>query len=214
MTRGSGAGGAEGSARVGWVLVVVGMLLAGVAVALVVRDRDAPGTDASTTIQMPPATRDATPTAAPPPATPAPTAAEPAGPVVADPDAPWSADVDPGAYAEGLFVGTNDARAAQGLAALAWSDCAATQAVARAQALVGHDLEHAPLDPVFAACPSSEVAENLSRGAGTARRVVDLWLGSPGHRANLLATDLDELGVGCARDDDVLVCSQVFLGHA
>ena len=204
MTRRTGAGG------VGWVLVVVGMLLAGVTVALVVRDRGA--ADTSLTVQMPPATRDARPTGTPP-TTPAPTGVEPPGSVVADPDAPWSADVDPAAYADGLFVGTNDARAAQGLAALAWSDCAASQAVARAQALVGHDLAHAPLDPVFAACPSGQVAENLSRGAGTARHVVDLWLGSPGHRANLLATDLDELGVGCVHDGAGLVCSQVFLGH-
>jgi uncharacterized protein YkwD len=199
------------------VLVVAGMLLAGVCVALLVRAWGADDTVA--TIEMPPATRAATPTT---PVTPAPTTGPaptealppPAAVASADPDAPWSADVDPAAYAQGLLVGTNEARAAEGLATLAWSDCAAGQAVARAQALVGRaELEHAPLDPVLDSCASSRAAENLSRGAGTARRVVQLWLGSPGHRANLLATDLDRIGIGCARDGDVLVCSQVFLGH-
>ncbi|MBO9553122.1 MAG: hypothetical protein J7523_00850 [Cellulomonas sp.] len=196
--------------------MVVGMLLAGVCVALLVRGGGADGASSSTTVGMPPPTSvtvtappAGTVTVAPPTATP-PSAGDA---VSADPDEPWSPDVDPAAYARGLFVGTNEARADAGLPALTWSECAADQAVARAGALVGEPLEHAPLGPVLDTCASSLAAENLSRGAGTARRVVTLWLGSPGHRANLLAPDLDRLGVGCAHDGDDLVCAEVFLGH-
>lgn|GEM_PF-1659083 len=212
MTRDRRPGSPTGAARTGWVLVVAGMLLAGVCVALLVRQG---GGDDTLTVEMPPATRVASPTATAPPVTAPPTEpAEPTPPPAADPDTAWYSDVDPVAYAQGLFVGTNDARAAEGLPALTWSGCAADQAVARAGALVGHELEHAPLDAVLDACGSSKAAENLSRGAGTARTVVGLWLDSPGHRANLLATDLDRIGIGCARDGDALVCAQVFLGHA
>ncbi|MGY4643717.1 CAP domain-containing protein [Cellulomonas sp. URHB0016] len=220
MTRGRPVGAPAGAARTGWALVVAGMLLAGVCVALLVRQA---GGDGPATIQMPPATRAATPAPTSPPAGAAPSGApetaEPppaaaADPGAADPDARWSADVDPAGYARALVVGTNDARAAAGLPALSWSDCAADQAVDRARALVGRELAHADLEPVIDGCASSKAAENLSRGAGTARAVVGLWLDSPGHRANLLAPDLDRVGVGCARDGDTLVCSQVFLGHA
>jgi uncharacterized protein YkwD len=84
----------------------------------------------------------------------------------------------------------------------------------RAADLVGEDaLEHAPLGPVLAACAGPTVAaENLSRAAAEPPAVVDAWLGSPGHRANVLDPTLDELGVACVADGDQVLCSAVFLG--
>lgn len=128
---------------------------------------------------------------------------------------PWSADdADPVAYAAELVVETNAARADEGLAALTVSDCAATEASARAEELTGgEELEHATLAPVIEACaPASTAAENLARAAATPHDVVDAWLASPGHRANLLDPDLDQVGIGCLLDGAEMLCSQVFLG--
>lgn len=136
----------------------------------------------------------------------------------ADPDATVDAAADPEAYARELFRSTNEARAADGLAALAQDDCAADEAGRRAADLVGRPLEHAPLDPVITACSpaAGSAAENLSRASAPAPDVVDAWLGSPGHRANVLDATMTAVGIACVPDpseaDDALVCSQVFLG--
>ncbi|MDC7121648.1 CAP domain-containing protein [Cellulomonas fimi] len=206
MTGGPTTGGAPGgsddrpapvpaasSARWGWVLVAVGLLLAVVTVVAWFATRPDGGTAASQQ------------TTSTPPSPPA---------ASVDPAAPWSADEEPGAYAQRLVTGTNAARADEGLPTLAWSECAAEQAAARADALVGAaELTHAPMDDVMAACAVSVAAENLSRGAAPAQDVVDAWLASPGHRANLLDPELTSVGIACAREaDETLTCSQVFLG--
>ncbi|KRD43095.1 hypothetical protein ASE38_02110 [Cellulomonas sp. Root930] len=128
---------------------------------------------------------------------------------------PWSADdADPDSYAAELVIETNRARADDGLPALAVSDCAATEAMERAEDLTGgEELEHAPLTPVIETCaPATSAAENLARAAATPHDVVDAWLASPGHRANLLDPDLEQMGIGCLLDGDEMLCSQVFLG--
>jgi uncharacterized protein YkwD len=128
---------------------------------------------------------------------------------------PWSADgADPAAYAAELVVETNAARVDEGLTALTVSECAATEAFVRAEDLAGgQELEHAPLTPVIEECPpATTAAENLARAAATPHDVVDAWLASPGHRANLLDPDLDQVGIGCLLDEGEMLCSQVFLG--
>lgn len=167
----------------GWVLVAAGVLLAAVAVVVALRGGGA-------------------------------TAGGPGGATTAPrPTGTWTAaGVDPEAYARELAADSDAARTAAGVPATTWSDCAADQARARAAALVGRDLEHAPLDGVAAACaPGELVAENLSRAAADPQDVVDAWLGSPGHRGNLLDPGLGRMGVGCVTDDGQLLCSQVFL---
>jgi uncharacterized protein YkwD len=128
---------------------------------------------------------------------------------------PWSAEgADPEAYAAELVVETNAARADEDLPALTVSDCATTEALDRAEALEGgKELEHASMTPVLDACaPASIAAENLVRAAATPHDVVDAWLGSSGHRANLLDPTLQQVGIGCLLDGDEMLCSQVFLG--
>jgi uncharacterized protein YkwD len=44
----------------------------------------------------------------------------------------------------------------------------------------------------------SVIGENLAAGYPTATRVVDGWMHSPGHRANILGRDFDEVGVAVA----------------
>jgi len=86
--------------------------------------------------------------------------------------------------------------------------------VERAEALVGEEeLEHAPLAPVIESCaPLTTAAENLVNSTAAPAEVVEAWLGSPGHRANIVDPALTELGIGCVPDGAKLLCSQVFLG--
>lgn len=118
-------------------------------------------------------------------------------------------------YAAELLRLTNDVRAEHDLPALEPSECAVEQASARAQDLVGADeLTHAPLDGVLEACsPASLAAENLASGGASAQRVVEAWMESPGHRANVLEPEVTTAGAGCVEDDGQgLVCSMIYLG--
>lgn len=45
-------------------------------------------------------------------------------------------------------------------------------------------------------------AENIAMGQATAERVVEAWMNSPGHRANILNPRLRQLGVGCYQSAD------------
>lgn len=143
--------------------------------------------------------------------------AHPDGPTTASPSpssTPWSpAGADPAAYAARLVALTNAERTRQGIPALASSGCATSQAAARAAALAGDKpLEHAPMAPVMAACAVAEAGENLARAAATPDDVLKAWLGSPGHRSNLLDPTYDAMGVACRLDGRQMLCSQVFVG--
>ncbi|WP_127573409.1 CAP domain-containing protein [Georgenia faecalis] len=139
------------------------------------------------------------------------TAAKPASPGT---PAPGWVPGDVAAYADALVSATNAARDAEGLEGLLGSACAREAAQQRAEALVGdEELVHAPLAPVIADCaPMTTAAENLVNSAATPEEVVDAWLGSPGHRANIVDPALTEIGIACVDDDGLMLCSQVFLG--
>ena len=131
-----------------------------------------------------------------------------------DISSPAPEESDPAAYATALESGVNDARAAEGLSELTHSDCAVDAAAARAADLVGNpDLPHAPMDAVLQECGVVVAGENLSRATLPADAVVDAWLGSPGHRSNILDAQYTASGVACVPDGDALVCSHVLLGE-
>jgi uncharacterized protein YkwD len=46
----------------------------------------------------------------------------------------------------------------------------------------------------------SSYAENIAMGQSTAAAVMDAWMHSSGHRANILSTSNSEIGIGFARD--------------
>jgi uncharacterized protein YkwD len=48
----------------------------------------------------------------------------------------------------------------------------------------------------------SEWAENIAAGYDTPAKVVDTWMHSAGHRANILNCDLHDIGVGYATADN------------
>lgn len=113
---------------------------------------------------------------------------------------------------EEIVTRTNDERAAAGLPALAVSDCAAQQAVARTALLVAENrFEHDPLEPILEACAARAVGENLALGYPTALAVVAGWMGSDGHRANILSARYTHIGVGCTDGPRGMLCAQVFV---
>lgn len=140
----------------------------------------------------------------------------PGQPVAADFPAPED-------YARAVVEATNNARAEQGLDALAWSECAAQIAAERARIVLPTGaLDH---PEGMLACDGATLAgENLVHGIYLPRQAVDAWLDSPGHRANILNPDFTSVGVACiatALDDPSrqatdavggMLCSQVFEG--
>jgi uncharacterized protein YkwD len=144
-----------------------------------------------------------TPAAAPAPtpaAAPAPTAAAATAPT---PAAASAAQADPGVEARVLAL-VNAERADEGCGALVADEDLA--AVARAHSAdmrdrdyFGH-VDRAGLDP-FDRAEAAGVdarAENIAMGQPDAEAVMDSWMNSSGHRANILDCSLTSLGVGVA----------------
>jgi uncharacterized protein YkwD len=98
----------------------------------------------------------------------------------------------------------NQQRQQHGCAALVLSAQLSAAANAHSQDMALHDLfSHTGADgstmvsrAEAAGYSYSMLAENLAAGASTAAEVMDGWMISPGHRANILNCDLHELGVG------------------
>jgi uncharacterized protein YkwD len=168
----------------------------------------APGTTGSA-----PAPADS-PAPAPAPADAAPSAPETAPetttapPVVAEapaPQVPAPAAVPADLGAEDLVLAlVNAERAAAGCGAL--SGDAALASVARAHSADMRDrgfFDHVNLDGLdpfdrAAQAGLSARAENIAYGQPDAAAVMDAWMNSPGHRANILDCSLTRLGIGMA----------------
>lgn len=129
-------------------------------------------------------------------------------------------------YASEVFDATNAARVDEGLPALPWSACAADNAAKRAaEVLASGVLEHAPLR---AQCGDNNLAgENLVHSILLPADAVDAWMGSSGHRANIVNDAFTELGVSCiasavtntalragsAAQVGGMLCSEIFEGR-
>lgn len=119
-------------------------------------------------------------------------------------------------YAGALESAVNGRRVANGLPALVHDGCAYGVALERARALVGRELAHAPLDPIFETCPTTGVAENLAKGGWSPTEAAQGWMDSEGHRANILDGGLVRGAVACVADGGtpavpVMICAHVFL---
>jgi uncharacterized protein YkwD len=102
---------------------------------------------------------------------------------------------------------TNVQRAANGCDALTWNTKLATAAAKHSADMAANDyFSHDSLDgrDPFQRMKDegysfSAAAENIAAGQPTPADVVDGWMNSSGHRANILNCGLTELGVGVAR---------------
>jgi uncharacterized protein YkwD len=107
------------------------------------------------------------------------------------------------------FVGqvvelTNQFRAKNGLAPLTFNSKLSDSAQTHSRNMAMQDFfDHKGLDgtsegdrAVQAGYERRAVAENIAAGQKTPRQVVDTWIKSPGHRANLLNPTAKDIGVG------------------
>ena len=110
--------------------------------------------------------------------------------------------VDPQVQAFALLV--NEHRASVGCDALSWNADVAAVAQAHSEDMVARDyFAHtnpdgaSPFDRMSnAGVTYSRGAENIAYGYGTPQAVLQAWLDSPGHRANIENCALTEHGVG------------------
>jgi uncharacterized protein YkwD len=144
--------------------------------------------------------KDVTSLPALPTATPTPTSAPP---IEAPPAEPAPAPEPASDPAEGEVLAlVNEQRAANGCAALAWDEGLAGVARSHSADMAARDyFSHTTpegVDPFqrAAAAGLSAHAENIAAGQGSAAEVMDGWMNSPGHRANILNCSLTRLGVG------------------
>lgn len=137
---------------------------------------------------------------------PVPVVQAPRTPVAAPAPAPVPAPVAPApapavsaaqAYQDRVLVLTNAERAKAGLAALRASGCADGYADRWAGSLLAAGaLSHQALSPILSACGARGVGENVAYGNVSPEQLVAMWMGSPGHRANILNATFTHLGVG------------------
>lgn len=108
----------------------------------------------------------------------------------------------------GLANATNQTRAANGLGHLAVNSQLNSGAQAKAQHMIAHNYwSHAAPDgtePWYffgqAGYDYQDAGENLAYGFDSSPEIVDAWMGSTGHRANILG-DYQDVGFGFANGD-------------
>jgi uncharacterized protein YkwD len=82
---------------------------------------------------------------------------------------------------------TNAARVERHLLALDADECLLRFAVQQASAMAAAEsMYHQDLVPVLRTCGLGLVGENVAVGSDNGRDVVQAWMASPGHRANIL----------------------------
>jgi len=97
---------------------------------------------------------------------------------------------------------TNAARRAHGIGPLRAQSCVDGFASSWARYLAGHDaFRHQSLWPIINRCHRRGAGENIAWGSGylSPAKVVDMWMHSPGHRANILNGRFHYLGVDAYR---------------
>ncbi len=98
----------------------------------------------------------------------------------------------------------NQERTSRGLSALTLNSQLTAAAVTHARDMAdngffshtGSDGSHVGDRATAAGYSWTAVGENIGQADVSAEEIVDLWMNSPGHRANILGPDFTELGVG------------------
>ena len=73
------------------------------------------------------------------------------------------------------------------------------------------ELKHQSMRTILNGCDLSSVSENIAYGFSSGHAVVNAWMRSSGHKANLLSSNKRWIGVGAVQDKDgVWWVSQVF----
>lgn len=122
------------------------------------------------------------------------------------------------AYEDEVIRLVNVERAKYGLQALAKRDDATNAAEIRAKEIV-RNFSHTRPNGTSCFTVASElgisyrsVGENIAYGYSTPAQVVNGWMNSAGHRANILSSSFTGIGVGCYKQGNTLYWSQFFIG--
>lgn len=114
-------------------------------------------------------------------------------------------------YGNKIFSVVNDYRADHDLAKLKRNKCLNRFAAKQAQAMANQQrLFHQDLDKIANACDMGYVGENVAYGPFTAKVMVQQWLQSPQHRANIVKRQYRLTGVAARRGGDYWWAAQVF----
>ncbi|MDE0573641.1 CAP domain-containing protein [Demequina sp. B12] len=113
---------------------------------------------------------------------------------------------DTAAYALEVFDAVNTERKAGSLEALTWDECLKDAAAPRAATAAGaDDLQH---EALLVGCgDGARTGENLSRLDATPAEVVERWMESAGHRANILDEGFTVGAVSCVAATAIVTCS-------
>jgi uncharacterized protein YkwD len=102
-----------------------------------------------------------------------------------------------------ILGATNAARRSAGVPALDVSSCLEALAQRHAERLANAGrLYHEDLGSVLRTCGLSTAGENVAMNYSGPSDMVDQWLRSPGHRANLLSRRFSLIGIGVAQARD------------
>lgn len=109
----------------------------------------------------------------------------------------------------------NAERAKAGLAPLTLDQELSANAAVRAEEIV-HAFSHTrPNGSAFSSAITisyRRAGENIAYGYPTAEAVMDGWMNSSGHRANILQSSFTKIGVGVVQRDNTLYWVQLFTG--
>ncbi len=128
--------------------------------------------------------------------------------------------VDPTAYANEVIRLVNQERAKVGLSPLTSAPVLNSYALQRSKELVSV-FDHVrpdgsdPLDYVMGLGGYYTAGENIAKSWGmadTPARVMDGWMNSPGHKANILNPNFSYIGVGCYQVNGGYYWTQIFAG--
>ncbi len=90
-------------------------------------------------------------------------------------------------YKKTAVLATNAARVHHELRALSTDQCLQRFAARQAAAMARQEsMYHQELGPIMRGCGVNMVGENVAYGFTSGREVVQGWMNSPGHRANIL----------------------------
>ncbi len=115
------------------------------------------------------------------------------------------------AYEREAHATTNVKREHHGRAPLGRSACLNRMARAQAERMARRqEIFHQRLDTVQQRCEMGWVGENVAAGYSSGRAVVNGWMRSDGHRANLLNRRFRLEGLGAVSRDGTWYVAQVF----
>lgn len=107
---------------------------------------------------------------------------------------------------------TNAVRADRDLPRLGTDACVQKFAARQARRMARKEkMYHQDLGPVLKSCSLSYAGENVAYGFTSAKAVLNAWMRSPGHRANIVKRRYRLLGVGARKSESgVWYVAQVF----